>query len=259
MTYSTFRMMSSCKTRMLNGTIVAMDQSWDALKTAFATRLREAMQGASINAFARKAGLSASSVHRILHGGEPSLSTIFQLADAANVSANWLMTGRDPQNTQIDYQSGTQLNGFANDAAPTQLDANFSEVVIRSLPAHGLALNGTQYEASQIDAVRFPKAVLNDIGITPDRACLAQVFGTSMEPLIRDGSVVLIDTADRHLAEGRIYAFQLNGAFMIKRLRPGRNGLVIIPENRRLFSEELITESDDFELTGRVRWAGQIL
>lgn len=244
---------------MLNGAIVAMDQSWDALKHAFATRLREAMQGASINAFARKAGLSASSVHRILHGGEPSLSTVFQLADAANVSANWLMTGRGAQRAELEDMEPPTVPGFANEAAPGGLHVNLSEVVIRSLSAHGTPSVSSRDQVGRVDEVRFPKAILTTIGISPDRACLAQVVGTSMEPLIRDGSVVLIDTADQHLAEGRIYAFKLNGALMVKRLRPSRAGLVIIPENRHVFSEELITELDDFELTGRVRWAGQIL
>lgn len=236
-----------------------MDRSWDAFKDAFVVRLRMAMKGTSINAFARKAGLSASSVHRILHGGEPSLSSVFQMANAAGVSANWLMTG---WGADLDGQQNSHLTvppGFASGNGQTSLAINEGEVKIRSLSSHHIVSFDQIQSHVLYDDVRFPKSILNELGLKADEACLVQVSGTAMEPLLRDGSVVLIDTADTLLAEGRIYAFTLNGEVMVKRLRPSRGKIFMVSENRTMFPDERIARADDFEVAGRVKWAGQRL
>ncbi|MBW7959861.1 MAG: helix-turn-helix transcriptional regulator [Candidatus Promineofilum sp.] len=50
----------------------------------------------STSAFARKAGLSQSGLHRIEVGGEPTLKTLLAIARAAGVSIQWLASGEGP-------------------------------------------------------------------------------------------------------------------------------------------------------------------
>lgn len=50
----------------------------------------------SASAFARKAGLSQSGLHRIEAGGDPTLKTLVAIADAAGVPVQWLATGEGP-------------------------------------------------------------------------------------------------------------------------------------------------------------------
>lgn len=50
----------------------------------------------SASAFARKAGLSQSGLHRIEAGGDPTLKTLVAIADAAGVTVQWLATGEGP-------------------------------------------------------------------------------------------------------------------------------------------------------------------
>lgn len=63
----------------------------------FSTRLREAMSGRSIREFASSAHMSAGTLHNYLNDESlPTLDKLISLANTANVSLNWLATGRGP-------------------------------------------------------------------------------------------------------------------------------------------------------------------
>lgn len=63
---------------------------------SFAARLKEALEGASVNSFAQKAGITEASVRTYLRGAMPGLDKAKALADAAGVSLEWLASGRGP-------------------------------------------------------------------------------------------------------------------------------------------------------------------
>lgn len=56
-------------------------------------RLRLAIDGASIRAFAAKAGIAEGTLRNLIGGGIPRLDNVLRIAGAAGVSAAWLATG----------------------------------------------------------------------------------------------------------------------------------------------------------------------
>ena len=62
-----------------------------------ADRLREAMGDQSGTAFARRCGISEGAIRKYLLGASPSTENLIAIADAANVSIEWLAAGRGPK------------------------------------------------------------------------------------------------------------------------------------------------------------------
>jgi phage repressor protein C with HTH and peptisase S24 domain len=85
-----------------------------------------------------------------------------------------------------------------------------------------------------------------------------RVGGTSMEPLIPEGSVVVLDLADRDFVDGRIYAVAVEegGVEMVatvKRVRRMDGAFVLWPENSA-YSPQIARGDWSDICVGRVVW-----
>ena len=60
-------------------------------------RVREAIGEVSVAAFSRKCGIGDSVLRKYLGGAVPSTENMVAIADAANVSIEWLAAGRGPK------------------------------------------------------------------------------------------------------------------------------------------------------------------
>ena len=97
--------------------------------------------------------------------------------------------------------------------------------------------------------------------INPEKAVLMRVRGDSMEPLIDDGDVVLIDQLSNKPKEGKIYAFAVEDAILIKEF------LFIPPDTVQLISknpeyEKITLKTSDIpklNIIGQVKWLAKDL
>lgn len=55
-------------------------------------------------------------------------------------------------------------------------------------------------------------------GFSPDRLIAIKVKGESMEPTLYEDDLVILNTADTHMADGAVYAFNYEGQAVVKRL-----------------------------------------
>lgn len=97
--------------------------------TDFHERLWAVMGGESQNAFAKRAGLAQSTLNRVWRGGEPTLTTLIALANAAQVPVGWLAAGEDAQ------PDSTAKGAVATPAKPV-LDHDTLKVVIEEIERH---------------------------------------------------------------------------------------------------------------------------
>lgn len=91
---------------------------------------------------------------------------------------------------------------------------------------------------------------------SPKGLVVAQSEGTSMMPTIQDRELLVIDTADTRLQNGRIYAISVDQQLFIKRIaRTIKGTVLLVPDNKDFPTEEL---SGDFEvrIVGQVIWHG---
>lgn len=83
-----------------------------------------------------------------------------------------------------------------------------------------------------------------------------EVFGQSMEPVIREGDTVLIDQSQKHILAGAIYAVGVEDTILVKRLEKHPNKLVLNSDNKDY--EPIFLDKDQVEnvrVIGKVIWS----
>lgn len=207
----------------------------------------------STSAFARKAGLSQSGLHRIEAGGDPTLKTLIALADAAGVSIQWLATGQGSP-------SGAPQPIAPSDEPAPEFDQDFAlipryEVNLSAGP--GLVPDHEHVE----ERLAFSRVWLSRNRINPAHAGLVRVRGDSMAPTLPDGALALVNTAEARLDREGVYAFSRDGEAFVKRLVPvaiGPGGtptsIVIISDGGTIPPEMISGPAlGDLRIVGRVR------
>lgn len=128
-------------------------------------------------------------------------------------------------------------------------------VDIPRLPLQASAGPGAMAEGEDaIGSFRFSTRWLRDQGLQPGRVSAIRVWGDSMEPTLRDGDEILVETARPPLRAG-IHVVRLDGALLVKRLDVGRPGQVTLLSDNALYSP-IDCAIDQIEVIGRVVWKG---
>lgn len=106
--------------------------------------------------------------------------------------------------------------------------------------------------------LRFAKSTLSRASVLPENAACAFVRGNSMEPVMPDGTCVGVNTADKTIRDGEIYAIDHDGMLRVKYLhrRPG-GGIKIVSQNSNEHPVEELTADEmaaSVRVIGRVFW-----
>lgn len=106
--------------------------------------------------------------------------------------------------------------------------------------------------------LRFARSTLRRAGVPAEAAACAYVRGNSMEPVMPDGTCVGVNTADKSIKDGEIYAIDHGGLLRVKYLyrRPG-GGIRIVSQNSAEHPPEDLTAEEvasDVRIIGRVFW-----
>lgn len=162
---------------------------------------------------------------------------VLQLYRSFGLNPDWLETG-----------SGSV---FMNDPAPGDSEfMNIPKVKAR------LSAGGGSFEVgSEIQGYyAFRKDWLSTKGVL-NKMVLMNIFGTSMEPEIKDGDTILIDESQRDILAGAIYAVGVDDTIMVKRLEKHPNRLVLLSDNTDyapIYLEK--HEMDSIRVIGKVIW-----
>lgn len=112
------------------------------------------------------------------------------------------------------------------------------------------------------EMVAFSAAWLRERHITPRTARILTARGDSMEPTIRDGDLLIVDTAIEAAVDNGIYCVAYNGVLLVKRLFVTRaGGLVISSDNKLAGRDEEIPphEVPEVHIAGRVMRYGRTI
>ena len=83
-----------------------------------------------------------------------------------------------------------------------------------------------------------------------------EIFGQSMEPIIREGDTVLIDQSQNSIIAGSIYAVGVEDTILIKRLEKHPDKLVLSSDNKNYEPIYLKKEeADKLRIIGKVIWS----
>ncbi|EFN8317771.1 helix-turn-helix transcriptional regulator [Enterobacter chengduensis] len=103
--------------------------------------------------------------------------------------------------------------------------------------------------------LRFSKATLRRVGACTDGSGVLcfPASGDSMEPVIPDGATVAVDTGNKRIIDGELYAINQGDLKRIKQLYRKPGGKVLIRSINRDYDDEEADESD-VEIIGFVFW-----
>jgi len=92
----------------------------------------------------------------------------------------------------------------------------------------------------------------------PEHMVLMDIFGNSMEPELKDGDTVLIDTSQKDILAGAIYAVGVDDTIMVKRIEKHPNKLVLLSDNKDYAPIYLAgVDSSSVRVIGKVLWVGR--
>ena len=136
----------------------------------------------------------------------------------------------------------------------TSQDVDFTAVP--KVAARLSAGNGS-FEADEhvTDYLSFQHSWLSRKGSANDMVAM-EVFGQSMEPVIKEGDTVLIDQSQKAIIAGAIYAVGVEDTVLVKRLEKHPNRLVLCSDNKDyepIFLEK--EEIDTVRIIGKVIWS----
>lgn len=219
------------------------------------SRLREAVKTAGGNAVvASRAGMPVGTLNRYLKGRDMKASAMTALAQSSGVRLEWLATGTGPMRTA---GAGFEEEGAAFSVGQAR-EAPDGGVLIPRYEARASAGIGTPLDPGWVsEKVLFSADFIRHrLRRKPESLALIECTGDSMEPTLRDGDELLVDTTANDLRSGAIYILRVSGALLAKRVQPRLDGTVMIISDNTRYPPEVVTPSEgtSLDIVGEVVW-----
>lgn len=105
-----------------------------------------------------------------------------------------------------------------------------------------------------------PYWLRNEIGVCPNNVFLMLVDGDSMQPTLKNGSMIMVNKDIDNLSDG-IYVMRYDNNLLVKRLQMLPGGIIRVKSDNSMYDPWEITKSqldgEELALIGRVVWTGQ--
>lgn len=230
-------------------------------------RLRQALEASPLknqSELAERVGISRASVSDWFTGATMSIegANLARAAEALGVDPRWLATGEGPPKAEQPVAS----YGMAPILA-WEHEADLPEGDYIQIPGFEVQLSagkgdeqrnlGLQFQIQFLHSspLAFRADWIRKRRLRPSKLAAMRVIGDSMEDRLHDGDAVVIDTSQRDVIDGKVYALWYDGGERVKRLyrRPG-GGLIIHSDNQAKYPQLTLTpeEAQHVRLIGRV-------
>lgn len=231
--------------------------------STFADRLNELLRANNIERhgagsdLAKLTGVTVKAANKWLNGEtEPHKKKIDVIAQHFGVSPSWLSYGESTmdQPAQRIHHSLTDTEAYEVNETGATYDLfvpYFEEVQLAAGAGLATILD------SATEKVAIPMTILQEAGIPGPAVASCRVCGDSMANRIMDGAKVFIDTREKQINDGKIYAIDHGGMLRIKYLyRQPFGGIRIRSENSTDFPDENLSseEAGNIRIIGRVFW-----
>jgi phage repressor protein C with HTH and peptisase S24 domain len=117
--------------------------------------------------------------------------------------------------------------------------------------------NGGLRSDHLVDFIAFSESFLKQtLRRSPKNLALLTASGDSMDPTIRDGDLLLVDTSARRIEGSFIYVLAIGGGLLVKRIDLRRDGSVILKSDNPKYAAEDVpaAETPTLEVLGQVVW-----
>lgn len=182
---------------------------------------------------------------------------VFEAFARLGIDTNWLLTGEG------EMKRGAAAYPLAESLKTADITGELGEGFVQ-VPRYKVAASaggGSIIHSEQIvDYLSFRADwVRNSLGVSVQDLALINVKGDSMEPVLSNEDLILVDMRISGVEDNAIYVLQFNGVLLVKRLQRRFDGsVVIMSDNPRYTPETLVGEAvEALQVIGRVVWAGR--
>ena len=176
-----------------------------------ATRLTDLLDEnrLSVNAFAKKVGVSQQAIGKIVRGETLNPKNILEIAAALNVDPHWLKTGEgdpDPSYRIVEVSEPQNPNTVRIDILDVEASAGngaYLSPTEQGLLSQEFDLTFFRQQFGRADAKHLK---------------LITVKGDSMAPILESGDLLYVDISENYFAADGLYVFTFDGQTFIKRL-----------------------------------------
>jgi phage repressor protein C with HTH and peptisase S24 domain len=227
-------------------------------QAGFAARLQLIVrQWPSADRLAKATGVSPSAFRKWLKGvAEPGRDRLVALAEAAGVNVSWLAQG---EGVAPDLAS-LAARGHAPRSADPAANPNIARyLLLPKRPEAAAAGSGPQNTDEPAEFLGFRHDWLRGtFDRDPSDLILEIAVGDSMEPGIRNGDALLVDTTDRTFRNFGIYVIEAREERLVKRVQRKFDGSLILISDSPLYQSETIAAdlAKEVRAVGRVIWRG---
>lgn len=200
---------------------------------------------------ARNCGIRESTL-RSYKKSMPAADALVKITKGLNVNLLWLATGEGPMRPGEDQQVIVQQ------MMPASIGADF--VLVPRLDVQASAGSGMMaFHEETVDFLAFQTSWLRLRHINPAYAQVITARGDSMEPTIRNGDLLLIDTSIVTAQDNALYIVVFDDMVVVKRVHRRMNGsILLISDNDRYPPEEVSANHvSNVHIAGRVVWFGR--
>lgn len=191
-----------------------------------------------------------------------------QISEKFGYSLDWLLNGEGSPKKDLESNIPPESEWGTVDAWDKNTPLPADEVEVPFLKDIEFACGDGRVHSEDHNGfkLRFSKATLRRVGANTDGSGVLcfPATGDSMEPMIPDGTTVAVDTNNKRIVDGKLYAIGQGdgGEGQLKRIKqlyrkPGGK-LIIRSYNNEAYPDEE-ADIDDVEIIGRLFWYSVLL
>lgn len=116
---------------------------------------------------------------------------------------------------------------------------------------------GLEIDSDHDGFYSFHSSFIARKGGTEKTMKLFEVAGDSMEPLLSDGDMIMVNTGEKDVRSGRVYLLRIGDELMVKRLETRPGGVLLIRSDNPAYEDIPVntSEATDVEVFGRMVWS----
>ena len=179
--------------------------------------------------FGKKIGRTKSAISNYEAGTRQIDNTTIKLiCNVFNVNPDWLLNGTGEM--------------FLDNANSQQEQADIISIPYYPEVSAAAGSGALVYDENTVKNIKISSAIINIK--TGDNVCFINATGNSMQPVIDDRDLLLVDLSNKDFIDEGIYVVRLENTLLVKRLQKIPNGIVLISDNPQY--EKIILNSDNF-------------
>lgn len=208
-------------------------------QSGFKQRLEFLIGATGVTAFAKKCDIPSSSMQKYLGGSVPGIDKALKIAQACQVSIQWLITGEE-----VELKKAVKSNPIEDEFA---LIPGYN---IQVSCGHG-AINCDQLEPSR--HLAFRRKWLKYKGFNEKELAIVWAKGDSMHPTISNNDTLVVHLGRKKISDGNIYVLRNDDQLWVKRVQVTPTSWELISDNDHY--DKISVPKDEqhtFEVVGQV-------